>query len=97
MKRERRANPVGDLIRQKMKAIGKEDEYLEAVVVNHWEEIAGKAVANNTKNISLYNGVLTITVESSILRDYLSKISSQIKDNINVYVQKYLVDKIEFK
>ncbi len=96
MKKHKNTNSVGDIIRQHVKSIGKEDEYLEAIVKNHWEEIAGKVVFDHTKDINYYNKVLYVKIESPILKNELNYLKDKFIEKINNYVKKTFVTGIVF-
>ncbi len=94
--RNYKPNVVGELIRAKMKAIGKENDYLEAVVKNHWEEIAGSVVFNQTLNIYFHKGILYVKIDSAILKSELLKLKDQFKQKINSYVGANFAESVVF-
>ena len=95
-KRNYKPNIVGELIKAKMKAIGKENDYLEAIVKNHWEEIAGSVVFNQTLNIYFHKGILYVKINSAILKSELLKLKDQFKQKINTYVRTNFVNSVVF-
>jgi len=98
MRRNRKAKPniIGDIIRQKMKALGKEDYYLEAVVKNHWDEIVGKAIANQTENVYFHKKMLYVKLKSPMIKSTLIGLKEKYKDIINDYVNKHFIDAVVF-
>lgn len=96
MKRNSKANLFGDIIRQQMKAIGKEDYYLEAVVKNHWAEIVGQAIANQTQNIYFHKKILYVKLKSPMIKSTLIGLKDKYKDIINKYVNTNFIDTLVF-
>ncbi|MBN2891448.1 MAG: DUF721 domain-containing protein [Bacteroidales bacterium] len=86
--------PLGNILETYIKALGHEDKYLAAKIVNNWDEIVGKAVANNTQELFVENKVLYVKVESSILKHELNFIKSGLIDKINKYLEKNIIQNV---
>lgn len=88
---------LGDAIRAYLKAMGLDKKLKERQVVNSWEEVMGKAVANATTNIALHNMVLYVQLNSSVARHQLQMMKSGIIDELNRKVGEVMVRDIVFK
>lgn len=96
MRRRSKPNIVGEVIRQRMKALGKENDYLEAVVKNHWSEIVGLAIERETENIYYYKNLLYVKIKTTMLKPTLIGLKEQYKKLVNDYVQYDFVEGIIF-
>ncbi len=96
MKRRNRIFPVQDLARAYAKSVGKEDEYLQAKVKNHWQEITSPAVASQTIGIFFADKKMYVKIESAVLRAELEKYKLQFTQKINAFVNKNLIDTLVF-
>jgi hypothetical protein len=75
-------NPIGLLIRRYLKSMGKEEEFVNAALTNHWEEIAGKPVASVTVHLALMNKIVYIKVTSPIIKTQLMMSKDLLKRRI---------------
>lgn len=64
----------------------------EAKAVQKWPEVMGDTVASFTRNIELKNGVLTVYITSSVLRNELFMQRATIKDTVNQAVGQKVVN-----
>ena len=86
MAKKKKVEPLSQLLLNYFKANGKEDKYLAAKIINHWGDIVGKAVANNTKEIFIEQTKLYIKIESSVLRHELNYMKNDLKKKINKFL-----------
>lgn len=68
----------------------------ETHVIAAWPEIVGKPVANRTKELFISNKKLFLRIESSVIRNELMAMRSQIIDKINGEANAIIVDEIIF-
>lgn len=64
---------------------------------SEWEEISGKTISKYTRNIALYNKVLTIYTDVAPLKQELLAGKEQLKNRINEYFQERVVEDILIK
>lgn len=83
---DRNVNQIGKLIRLYAKNIGKEEEYLEAKLKNHWVDIVGQSIANQTTMISISNHKVYIKISSPIVKNQLL----QVRENLKNYITKFI-------
>ena len=86
---------IGDAIHEFLKKSGLEKQFLEARIINDWEDIIGTNVAKSTKNIYISNRTLHIKVNSSIVRAELYMIREGLVSTINARAGKSIIDKID--
>jgi predicted nucleic acid-binding Zn ribbon protein len=68
----------------------------ETAVVAAWPELVGKPVANRTKELFINNKKLFIRIESSVIKNELMLMRSQIINKINDRAKETLVEEIIF-
>lgn len=66
----------------------------ENKLVNSWEKIMGKMIANHTREIYLDGGTLHIRLDSSTLRNELFYAKDKIKEKINQEMESEVVKKV---
>lgn len=68
----------------------------ETKVINSWEELMGKVVANHTTEISIRNRKMFLKLDSSVLKSEMIMIRSDIIKRINDKAEKSIIDEIVF-
>lgn len=68
----------------------------ETSVIAHWPELVGKSVANRTKELFLRDKKLFLRIESSVIKNELMLMRTQIIDKINNEAKCVLVEEIIF-
>jgi len=68
----------------------------ETSVIAHWPELVGKSVANRTKELFIHNKKLFLRIESSVIKNELMLMRTQIIEKINDEAKSVLVDEIIF-
>ena len=57
--------------------------YDETSIVAHWPELVGKSVANRTKELFIHDKKLFLRIESSVIKNELMLMRTQIIGKIN--------------
>ncbi len=68
---------------QMLKVYRLKGKYDETFAVSSWEAVVGKAVANRTKEIFIRDKKLFLRIESSVVKDELKMMRTQIMQNLN--------------
>jgi predicted nucleic acid-binding Zn ribbon protein len=68
----------------------------ETSVIAHWPELVGKPVANRTKELFISNKKLFLRVESSVIKNELMMMRTQIIEKINEEAKAILIEEIIF-
>ena len=68
----------------------------ETAVSAHWPELVGSYVANRTKEVFVSNKKLFLRIESSVIKNELSAMRSEIIRKINDEAKEVLVEEIIF-
>ncbi|NMC41554.1 MAG: DUF721 domain-containing protein [Bacteroidales bacterium] len=55
----------------------------EIAIIDSWERIAGKAIASRTSKVTLRDGILTVYLKSSVVKNELMMIREAIREKIN--------------
>jgi len=92
--KKQKAQPLSNLLSNYFRALGIEDKFFSARIVNNWENIVGAAVAKNTSEIFVDKSILYIKIQSAPLKNELNYIKDQIKDKINNYLDRNFITSI---
>ncbi|MCW3083977.1 MAG: hypothetical protein JWP12_1343 [Bacteroidetes bacterium] len=74
---------IKEAIEQLLKAYKLDDRLAERRLVNAWEEVMGKMIANHTKDIFVKHKQLFVTLDSSALRNELAMAKTKIVKMMN--------------
>ena len=85
-----------EAIEQMMQVYKIKKRYDETGIITNWPEFVGKSVANRTKEIYIHDKKLFLRIESSVIRNELLMIRSQIIEKINNEAKGVLVEEIIF-
>ena len=94
----RKANDksLKDAIEQMLQVYKIKKRYEETGVIAHWPELVGKSVANRTKEIYIHNKKLFLRIESSVIKNELVLMRSQIIEKINEKAREILIEDVVF-
>lgn len=94
----RKANDksLKDAIEQMLNVYKIKRKFDETSVIAHWPELVGKPVANRTKELFISNKKLFLRVESSVIKNELMMMRTQIIDKINEEAKGILIEEIIF-
>ena len=94
----RKANDksLKDAIEQMLQVYKSKKRYEETGVIAHWPELVGKSVANRTKEIYIHNKKLFLRIESSVIKNELVLMRSQIIEKINEKAREILIEDVVF-
>ena len=70
--------------------------YDETGIISAWPELVGKSVANRTKEIFIRDKKLFLRIESSVIKNELLMMRTQIIEKINSDAKALLVEEIIF-
>jgi predicted nucleic acid-binding Zn ribbon protein len=83
--------PMKDLVDRFLRAYRLDGKMDEMNIINNWEEIMGKAIANRTKSVRIHEKVLYIDMDSSVMRDELQQAKSLLIQKVNEFAGKDLI------
>jgi predicted nucleic acid-binding Zn ribbon protein len=85
--------PIGDVLKQMVKAFRMEDNLNRVKIENYWEQEMGEAIAKHTRDLRLRNKILYITIDSAPLRQELHIGREKIKKILNEAIgEEYISD-----
>jgi predicted nucleic acid-binding Zn ribbon protein len=85
-----------EAMEQMLKVYRLKGKYDETFAVASWEEVVGKAVANRTKEIFIRDKKLFVRLESSVVKNELKMMRTQIITNLNEKAGSEVVQEIIF-
>lgn len=89
--------PLGRIISRSVKKLGLEVQFYQQKIIDHWEEIAGGHINAISKPQRFKFQTLFINVADSMWMHQLVFMEEQIKEKINKFARRKLVQKIYFK
>jgi predicted nucleic acid-binding Zn ribbon protein len=94
----RKANDksLKEAIEQMLQVYKIKRRYDETAVIAGWPEIVGKPVANRTKELFIRDKKLFLRIESSVVKNELLLMRSQIIEKINGEAKDVIVEEIIF-
>jgi Dna[CI] antecedent, DciA len=94
----RKANDksMKEAIEQMLQVYKIKQRFDETGIVAAWPNLVGKPVANRTKELFVHNKKLYLRIESSVIKNELMLMRSQVIEKINEEANWTLVDEIIF-
>ncbi|WP_407428053.1 DUF721 domain-containing protein [Arcticibacter sp.] len=88
--------PIKEAIEQMLQVYKLKRKFDETSLVAAWPEMMGSAVANRTRQLYIREKKLFIRVESSVLKNELVMIRSQILEKMNERAGSQVLEEIVF-
>lgn len=95
--RKSNTQKLSEVIDEFLKGSGLSLKLKKARIINHWEELMGKAIANRTTSIYIKNKTLFVTLNSSVVKNELMMMRQQIIDALNKHAGEKIIEKIVIK
>jgi len=94
----RKANDktLKEAIEQMLQVYKIKKRFDETAVIAHWPQLVGKSVANRTKELFVRDKKLFLRIESSVIKNELMLMRTQIINKINDEAKAILVEEIIF-
>jgi predicted nucleic acid-binding Zn ribbon protein len=94
----RKANDksLKEAIEQMLQVYKIKRKYDETGIITAWPELVGKSVANRTKELYVHDKKLFLRIESSVIKNELMFMRSQIIEKINNDAKCILIEDIVF-
>jgi len=94
----RKANDksLKEAIEQMLQVYKIKRRFEETGILAAWPELVGKSVANRTKEIYIHDKKMFLRIESSVIKNELMLMRSQIIDKVNDKANEILVEEIIF-
>ncbi len=87
---------IKEALQQMLKVYKIKRKFDETAVVVAWPELVGRAVANRTKELFISDKKLFIRLESSVIRNELILMRSQIIERLNEKAGTVVVEELVF-
>lgn len=95
--RKKKAEPVGDILRQMMREEGLETPFNELRLIEAWPEVMGQGIASYTSDLQIRDGVLYVHLTSSVIRAELMSARKNLTYRLNEYVGAQVIENIIFR
>lgn len=88
--------PIKDAIEQMLNVYKLRKKFDETSLVAAWPEMMGSAIANRTKDIFIRDRKMFVRIESSVIKNELVMMRSNIIDKLNERAGSAVIDEIIF-
>lgn len=92
--RRSKTQKIDDLIREVLKENNLDGKLKEYELINSWEKVIGKTVANATTEIYIRNRKLFVKIRSSVIRNELLIIRDGLIKALNREVKANVIDEL---
>lgn len=95
----RRSNTqsLSEILKEYIEKNRLEKRLKEVDIVQGWENLLGKTIANYTRNIYIRNSILYVEISSSVVKNELFMMREEICRRINENAGQEIISKIIFK
>jgi len=88
---------IAQVIKEYFKSPKFENKFKQFKIINSWEEILGKTVSKSTTNIYIKDKTLFVFLKSSVIRNQLYMIKTEIIKKLNEKVGEEIINDIVLK
>jgi predicted nucleic acid-binding Zn ribbon protein len=85
-----------EAIEQMMQVYKIKRKFDETAVIAHWPKLVGQSVANRTKELFIHDKKMFLRIESSVIKNELLLMRTQIIEKINTEANATLIEDIIF-
>jgi len=89
--------PLEQALQDYLKAFKLDKKVLEQKLINNWEKIVGKMIANYTKNLYIYKETLFITMSSAVVKNELIMAKNKLIKSLNDMAGSEIIKDIVFR
>jgi predicted nucleic acid-binding Zn ribbon protein len=95
--RKSNTQKISEIVDEYLKSSGLNHKLKKARIINHWEDMVGRAVAKRTTSIYIRKKTLFVSLNSSVVKNELLMMRQQIIDALNKYAGEIIIEKIVIK
>ena len=92
-----RPKRIRRILNATLRKLGLEKRIKECAILSFWNEAVGENIASHTKPLKVYDGRMTVLVESSSWTQELTFLKSGIMERLNSTIGKKVIKDIYFK
>ena len=92
--RRRQTIRLGEALQQVLQAQKLEQPMLEQRIIDSWETLMGKTIADHTKSLNFSKKQLFLSITSAALRQELFIMREEIKNKLNDFVGIKLINSV---
>lgn len=92
-----RPKRIKRILNATLRKLGLEKRIKECAILSFWNEAVGESIALHTKPLKVYNGRMTVLVESPSWTQELTFLKNRIMERLNKSIGREIVKDIYFK
>ena len=94
--RHKGTSMIKDAFKEYLETFRIKDKFSEARIMDEWERIMGKPIANRTSKIKLYKGKMKVYVSSAPLKNELNMSRSKVLEILQKEYGEDLIQEVVF-
>lgn len=95
--RRNNTQTIGEVIEQYLKSMKLDRRMKEMRLIREWEDLMGKTIAAATHDIFIKNGVMYVSLTSSVVRSELFMVRQSIAKALNDRIGEPLIKEVVLK
>lgn len=95
--KKKNTESIRDVMYQYLRENGLEMPLNEFRIIQAWNDVLGDTISRNTKDLRIYNQVLFVTIDSSVLKNELLMRRTSLIRILNERVGAQVITKVVFK
>lgn len=92
--RKSNTQPLGEVIREYLKAMDIDNKLSEVRLIQSWPEVVGISIAKKTARLQIKNRVLFVYLNSSVVRSELLRIRESLPGALNQKAGMKVIDEV---
>lgn len=92
-----RPKRIKGILNATLRRLGLEKRIKECAILSFWDEAVGESIASHTRPIKVYDGRMTVLVESPSWTQELTFLKNRIMERLNKRMGKEVIKDIYFK
>ena len=92
-----RPRRIRRILNATLRKLGLEKRIKECAILSFWNDAVGENIASHTKPVKVYDGRMTVLVESSSWTQELTFLKSGIMERLNSTIGRKVIKDIYFK
>ncbi len=88
---------MSEAVKEMLRNLGLEQKLLQVKLINSWEKVMGKTVANRTTDLLVSDKKLFVSLSSASLRQELFSVRNEICEKLNQEVGEDVISEVIFR
>jgi len=95
--RKEHIQPIGDILKEYLKVFRLQSKIDETTLITSWKQVLGPSIYSYTRDLSIRNKILYVSLTSSALRNELMLMRTRLIKELNDVVGTDVIEDIKFR